>query len=245
MPIQSPRLSKSPDHSKNQTRKANQPKPQAVIQNQSGGHRLPVAFKRSMETTLDTNLDQVSVHTDTKAVQMSRQLDAQAFSYGNNIYFDEGNYKPDTQEGKHLLAHELTHVKQQKGIPPIIQRKPNVKPQPITLRPKNQKERMEWRKLWYQKAKAYRPGISKGAFTDELIARAMTTMGGNRVKNSFFMGSSYEKVVAIKYPRGLGKAYLNTTDYNCHNHTFFFKNWTNESRLKGIEKTFKVGKRAY
>jgi hypothetical protein len=55
----------------------------------------------------------VSIHTDEKAAQMSKDLHAQAFTYGNDIYFNSGKYNTDTSAGKHLLAHELTHVVQQ------------------------------------------------------------------------------------------------------------------------------------
>ena len=44
---------------------------------------------------------------------MSSQLGAKAFTHGKDIYFNEGNFQPNTSEGKHLLAHELTHTIQQ------------------------------------------------------------------------------------------------------------------------------------
>ena len=40
---------------------------------------------------------------------------SQAFTHGQDIYFNSGKYSPDTNEGKSLLAHELTHVVQQRG----------------------------------------------------------------------------------------------------------------------------------
>jgi hypothetical protein len=53
---------------------------------------------------------------------MSSDLNAQAFTTGNDIYFNEGKYQPDTQSGKSLLAHELTHVVQQGGGGVALQR---------------------------------------------------------------------------------------------------------------------------
>jgi hypothetical protein len=44
---------------------------------------------------------------------MSQQLRAQAFTNGSDIYFNEGKLSPNSRSGKHLLAHELTHVVQQ------------------------------------------------------------------------------------------------------------------------------------
>jgi Domain of unknown function (DUF4157) len=42
-------------------------------------------------------------------------LGAQAFTNGNDIYFNNGKYNPNSKDGKHLLAHELTHTVQQSG----------------------------------------------------------------------------------------------------------------------------------
>src|SRR5690606_10069691 len=55
----------------------------------------------------------VNIHTDSQAVEMNKSLGAQAFTYGNDIYFNQGKYNPDSASGKHLLAHELTHTIQQ------------------------------------------------------------------------------------------------------------------------------------
>ncbi len=65
----------------------------------------------------------VKVHTDQNAVQMNQQLGARAFTYGNNIFFNSGEYNPETTHGKRLLAHELTHTIQQGNnlISPEIQ----------------------------------------------------------------------------------------------------------------------------
>src|SRR5690606_1503130 len=54
-------------------------------------------------------------HTDANAVQLSKDLGAQAFTHGNHIYFNQGKYNPDTSSGKHLLVHELAHTVQQTG----------------------------------------------------------------------------------------------------------------------------------
>jgi hypothetical protein len=66
-----------------------------------------------MESRFDADFSGVRLHTDSTAVQMSGQLNAQAFTHGRDIYFNEGKYSPGTSEGNHLLAHELTHTVQQ------------------------------------------------------------------------------------------------------------------------------------
>lgn len=66
-----------------------------------------------MESQIGADFCNVHLHTDSPAGQMSSQINAQAFTHGNNIYFNAGQYNPDTPEGKHFLAHELTHTVQQ------------------------------------------------------------------------------------------------------------------------------------
>ena len=63
------------------------------------------------------------VHADDAAADLSQGLNAFAFAYGTDLYFSRGRYDPDSREGKRLLAHELSHVVQQKeGLHPFIQR---------------------------------------------------------------------------------------------------------------------------
>lgn len=80
-----------------------------------GGNSMPESRKSFMESRFGSNFSNVNIHTDHNAAQMSKELNAQAFTVGNNIYFNEGKYKPQSFDGKKLLAHELTHVVQQTG----------------------------------------------------------------------------------------------------------------------------------
>ena len=79
----------------------------------SGGTPLSGKVKTEMESGIGADFSNVRIHNDSNAVQMNKQLGAQAFATGNNIYFNEGKYNPNSQDGKHLLAHELTHTVQQ------------------------------------------------------------------------------------------------------------------------------------
>jgi len=74
-----------------------------------------------MQSRFGTDFSNVNIHTDGEAIQMSRDLHAKAFTVGNDIYFNEGQYNPVSNEGRHLLAHELTHTVQQGGS--SVQRK--------------------------------------------------------------------------------------------------------------------------
>lgn len=77
------------------------------------GSPLPANTKAQMENSFGTDFSNVRLHTDNNAVQMNKDLHAQAFTRGSDIYFNSGKYNPATSTGKHLLAHELTHVAQQ------------------------------------------------------------------------------------------------------------------------------------
>ena len=66
-----------------------------------------------MEPRFGHDFSHVRVHTGTQAKQSASSLDAQAYTVGENIVFGSGGYEPSTPSGRHLLAHELTHVVQQ------------------------------------------------------------------------------------------------------------------------------------
>ncbi|MCK8521388.1 DUF4157 domain-containing protein [Aquimarina sp. D1M17] len=86
----------------------------------SGGRPLSEPVSNFMESRFGADFSGVRIHTDASAQQMSKQVNAHAFTYGNHIYFNSGKYDPDSSSGKTLLAHELTHTIQQ-GASPIAQ----------------------------------------------------------------------------------------------------------------------------
>ena len=79
------------------------------------GNAMDKNTKQEMESGFGSDFSNVRVHTDSNAIQMSQEMGAQAFTHGNDVYFNKGKYNPDSKEGKHLLAHELTHTIQQTG----------------------------------------------------------------------------------------------------------------------------------
>lgn len=86
------------------------------LKNQEGrGRPLSNSTRTFMELRFGTNFGGVRVHTDGEATQLNRDLNAKAFTHGRDIYFAAGTYEPETDSGKQLLAHELTHVVQQTG----------------------------------------------------------------------------------------------------------------------------------
>ena len=84
---------------------------------QTKGHGRPVdrSTTRFMSSRLGMDLSDVRIHTGTRAARMNREINARAFTVGKDIYFNQGQYAPNTSEGKRLLAHEMTHVIQQGG----------------------------------------------------------------------------------------------------------------------------------
>ncbi len=88
---------------------------QSLNQSNGSGKPIPQAAREPMEQKLGTDFSAVRVHSDARASQLSHALGANAFTTGNDIYFNEHKYDPESQPGRALLAHELTHVAQQGG----------------------------------------------------------------------------------------------------------------------------------
>lgn len=82
------------------------------------GSKMDSTIQREMESGFGADFSKVSIHTDSASELMNKELGAQAFTHGNDIYFNKGKYNPQSKEGKHLLAHELTHTIQQNGMMP-------------------------------------------------------------------------------------------------------------------------------
>lgn len=87
------------------------------------GRPLPEKTRSEMEKGFGVDFSEVNIHTDKESGEMNQALRAQAFTHGKDIYFDEGKFDTRSSQGKRLLAHELTHVVQQKG--PEIKSKPS------------------------------------------------------------------------------------------------------------------------
>ena len=86
-----------------------------LSRSRGGGRPLSDTIRTSMETRFGHDFGDVRIHTDSDAAQMTRDLHAEAFTTGRDIYFQPGKFAPHVSSGKRLLAHELTHVVQQRG----------------------------------------------------------------------------------------------------------------------------------
>lgn len=76
-----------------------------------GGEPLPKQLREDMEARFGTSFDKVRVHTDK---QTASAINANAYTSGNDIVFNEGRFDPSSAKGQRLLAHELAHVMQQR-----------------------------------------------------------------------------------------------------------------------------------
>jgi hypothetical protein len=99
-----------------------------------GGHPLDTATRAFFGPRFGYDLGQVRVLADSRAAQSAQAVNARAFTLGHGIYFGTGEYRPATDEGRRLLAHELTHVVQQRAGAKQIQRQ-LYPPVPIMIRP--------------------------------------------------------------------------------------------------------------
>ncbi|HEU5213938.1 MAG TPA: DUF4157 domain-containing protein [Gaiellaceae bacterium] len=87
----------------------------STIQSQQGaGRPLPPAERGFFESRFGRDLSAVRVHDDAAARNAARDISAQAFTYGQDIYFGAGRYQPGTESGRELIAHELAHTVQQR-----------------------------------------------------------------------------------------------------------------------------------
>ncbi len=91
---------------------------EARVEAQRGsGQPLGESARASMEPRLGVDLSDVRIHADAESDELSRQINAKAFTTGKDVFFRSGDYQPGTFEGQKLLVHELTHVAQQSEAP--------------------------------------------------------------------------------------------------------------------------------
>ncbi|MBB5959301.1 hypothetical protein FHS29_005921 [Saccharothrix tamanrassetensis] len=83
----------------------------------SSGSPLDTGVREDMEPRFGQDFSGVRVHTDGAAHESAKSVNAQAYTVGENIVFQNDKYDPSSDAGKHMLAHELTHVVQQRSGP--------------------------------------------------------------------------------------------------------------------------------
>lgn len=83
------------------------------------GSALDGSTLQFFESSMGADFSNVRIHSDSVAAESAQQIEALAYTSGNNIVFNENQYQPETYAGRKLLAHELTHV---------VQQSPNIQP---------------------------------------------------------------------------------------------------------------------
>ena len=87
------------------------------VVNSGGGAPLPADTRTDMEARFGHDFGDVRVHTDAAAHESAKSVNAQAYTVGPSIVFQRDTYDPTSASGRHMLAHELTHVVQQRSGP--------------------------------------------------------------------------------------------------------------------------------
>lgn len=87
-----------------------------------GGQPLPDSVRNFFEPRFGYDFSHVMVHTDARAAESARSINALAYTVGSDVVFDSGQYSPTMTSGRQLMAHELTHVVQQGGSHRTIQK---------------------------------------------------------------------------------------------------------------------------
>jgi Domain of unknown function (DUF4157) len=88
---------------------------EAAMQRSGAGHPLDEGTRSFMESRFGEDFSEVKIHTDSAAAEASKLIQAQAFTSERDIYFGSGRSQLQTHDGQKLLAHELTHVVQQRN----------------------------------------------------------------------------------------------------------------------------------
>ncbi|MBE2270968.1 MAG: DUF4157 domain-containing protein [Anaerolinea sp.] len=89
---------------------------QRIDSQRGGGSAMSADLQRSMEGAFGADFSGVRIHTGSEASELNEAVGARAFTTGSDIFFREGEYKPETGDGQRLLAHELTHTIQQNAV---------------------------------------------------------------------------------------------------------------------------------
>ena len=193
-----------------------------------GGQPLSTPVRDFFEPRFGHDFTQVRVHADTRAAASARAVNARAFTVGRDIVFGAGYYTPETNEGRRLLAHELTHVVQQ-ASDPVIRRddddeeeeisnidrlehllEDDQEDEAIALMGRMRRENPD--DVEHVLLRADLRNLAVSAFDNEEMYRAIRAMNGSLYEGLQWMfaeGTSWEYVRDV-IPRAPGKARVRT-----------------------------------
>lgn len=107
---------------------------------QGKGNPLPAEAGHFFSSGMGYDFSNVKFHTGKDAAESAKAINAKAYTIGNNVVFNEGQYDMGSTEGKKLMAHELAHVVQQGHSSPLIQRQA---PAPVAAPPTPKEQVLE------------------------------------------------------------------------------------------------------
>lgn len=110
-----------------------------INSSRGNGSVMDTDTRSFMESRFGSDFGNVKIHTNKEALQMNRELEAKAFTVGKDIYFNEGQYQPNSDDGRRLLAHELTHVVQQNSKSHIYRKRIKVSSESTKIDPQSEK----------------------------------------------------------------------------------------------------------
>jgi hypothetical protein len=103
-----------------------------IARTRGAGGGLDSGVRDRFGAHVGDSLTDVRVHTDATADALATSVSARAFTTGSDVYFARGEYRPGSSDGDRLLAHELSHVVQQRGAPtsgPLLVSQPGDAPE--------------------------------------------------------------------------------------------------------------------
>ncbi|MBL8369226.1 MAG: DUF4157 domain-containing protein [Candidatus Accumulibacter sp.] len=118
------RDTRSPSLSRKPTASGPAPAASFAVPSRNGGRALNASARDFFEPRFGRDLGDVRIHDDAAAADSARRIGARAYAYGDQVVFGAGEFAPDSDAGRHLLAHELTHVLQASGGEQRIRRAP-------------------------------------------------------------------------------------------------------------------------
>ena len=93
----------------------------AIDEQRGRGRELDADARSGPENAMGEDFSDVRIHDDAEAHELSKAVSAEAFTTGSDVFFQSGKYDPASSGGQKLLAHELTHVAQQRGARPAAE----------------------------------------------------------------------------------------------------------------------------
>lgn len=97
-----------------------------------------------MEPKFGVDFSPIRIHRDARAASLAKEIHARAFTVGRDVFFGAGEYRPDSRDGRRLIAHELTHTIQQGGAGAILRRAPAKDSTDDVCIPSRMPSRGEW-----------------------------------------------------------------------------------------------------